>query len=324
MFRAFVLDSPGVGEIRELDDDALPDGDVTVAITCSGLNYKDGLAVTGAAPVVRSFPMVPGIDLAGTVTESRHPDFKPGDPVVLCGQGLSERYWGGYSQKQRVRGDSLLPLPAAFSPWQAMAIGTAGYTAMLSVLALEAHGVRPESGEILVTGAAGGVGGVAVALLAKLGYAVVAATGRMEESGYLTGLGATRVVDRASFAGPVKPLEKELWAGAVDSVGSVTLAHVLAQTRTRGTVAACGLAQGMDLPTSVAPFILRGVTLVGIDSVMTTKAMGLAAWERLAQDLDVARLEQMTTRVPLSAVPEQARLILAGQVRGRTVVDVNG
>jgi len=326
MFKALVLEKPGdkvEAAMRQFDDDALPAGDVVVRIDHSTLNYKDALAITGKAPIVRTFPMVPGIDFAGTVESSNRIDISAGDKVVLNGWRVGEEHWGGLAQKACVKGDWLIPLPDAFTTAQAMAIGTAGYTAMLSILALENHGVKPGDGEILVTGAAGGVGSVAVAVLSKLGYKVVASTGRTEEEGYLRSLGAAEVIGRDAFSGPVKPLAKERWAGAVDAVGSTTLAHVLAQTRYRGTVAACGLAQGMDLPTSVAPFILRGVTLVGIDSVLAPREQRLTAWKRLAADLDPAKLDAMTSTIPLSDVIQTAPLFLEGKVRGRIIVDVN-
>jgi acrylyl-CoA reductase (NADPH) len=309
--------------VQEIDEAQLPAGDVTVRVSHSTLNYKDGLAITGKGPVVRQFPMVPGIDLVGTVEESSTPDHRPGDAVLLNGWGVGEVHWGGLAQKARLKGDWLIPLPSAFTPQQAMAIGTAGYTAMLCVLALERHGVKPSDGEILVTGAAGGVGSVAVALLAKLGYTVVAATGRTQDSGYLQRLGASEVIDRAQFASPGKPLGKERWAGAVDVVGSHVLANVCATTKYRGVVTTCGLAAGMDFPATVAPFILRGVTLAGIDSVMCPRADRLVAWQRLATDLDVAKLGEISHEIGLAdAIPMASRL-LSGEVRGRTVVDVN-
>jgi len=326
MFKAILIDNDEAGyraQLTELAEDALPEGEVTVRIAYSTLNYKDGLAITGKSPVVRKFPMVPGIDLAGTVQASTHPDFAVGDAVLLNGWGVGETHWGGLAQLARLKGDWLIRLPAAFSARQAMAIGTAGYTAMLCVMALERHGVRPEQGEVLVTGASGGVGSVAVALLAKLGYRVVAATGRVDEAAYLKTLGAAEIIDRATLNAPGKPLARERWAGAIDTVGSHTLANVCASTRYRGTVAACGLAQGMDFPATVAPFILRGVTLVGIDSVMAPRAERLQAWQRLAQDLDVAKLELMTREIGLNEVIDTAASLLAGQVRGRVVVDVN-
>jgi acrylyl-CoA reductase (NADPH) len=309
--------------LQTLDDSALPEGDVTVQVDYSTLNYKDGLAITGKSPVVRKFPLTPGIDLSGTVTESQHPLFKVGDQVVLNGWGVGESHSGGLAQKARLKGDWLVKLPAAFTPRQAMAIGTAGYTAMLCVMALQKHGVTPDKGDILVTGAGGGVGSVAIALLAKLGYRVVASTGRMQEADYLRQLGAADVMDRAELSAPGKPLAKERWAGVVDTVGSHTLANACASTKYGGVVTACGLAQGMDFPSSVAPFILRGVTLAGIDSVMAPRAVREAAWARLAQDLDTAQLERMTREVGLADAVALGAEILAGQVRGRVVVNVN-
>jgi acrylyl-CoA reductase (NADPH) len=300
----------------------LMEGDVVVAVSHSTVNYKDGLALSGRSPVVRKFPMIPGIDLAGTVEESSNPNFKKGDKVVLNGYGLSETHFGGYAEYARVKGDWLVPLPKAFTPAQAMAIGTAGYTAMLCVLAIEDAGVTPQKGAVVVTGAAGGVGSVAVSLLAKLGYRVIASTGRPEEEGYLKSLGAAEIIPRAELAADPRPLGKERWAGAVDSVGSKTLANVIAATSYGGAVAACGLAGGMDLPTSVAPFILRGVSLLGVDSVQMPMPRRKQAWERLARDLDVERLSKMTTTMPLSAIRNAAADILAGKVRGRLVVEI--
>ena len=326
MFKAVLIQKDEAGYragVTELDDAALPEGDVTVRVDFSTLNYKDGLAITGKGPVVRTFPMVPGIDLAGTVEASSHPGIAVGDAVVLNGWGVGEGHWGGLAQRARLKGDWLVPLPAAFTSRQAMAIGTAGYTAMLCVMALERHGVTPAQGEVLVTGANGGVGSVAVALLAKLGYTVVASTGRAQEADYLKALGAAEIVDRAQFSAPGKPLARERWAGAVDTVGSHTLANVCASMKYRGAVAACGLAQGMDFPSSVAPFILRGVTLAGVDSVMAPRAERLEAWRRLAQDLDVARLELMTHEIGLGGAVATAAALLEGKVRGRVVVDVN-
>ena len=325
MFRALVVDKVDgvvVADLRDLDETQLPDGDVAVEVAYSTVNYKDGLAVTGRGPVVRKYPMVPGIDFAGTVIDSRHPEFSPGDAVVLNGWGVGESHCGGFSEKARLCGDWLVPLPPAFSPAQAMAIGTAGYTAMLAVLALEHHGITPDRGDVLVTGASGGLGSVAIAVLAKLGYRVVASTGRLEEVDYLKSLGAAEIIDRKELSSPGKPLGKERWAGAVDCVGSHTLANVLASTSYRGVVTACGLAQGMDLPASVAPFILRAATLVGIDSVMAPKELRLKAWSRLAADLAVDKLETMTAEVGLGGVPKVAQDILAGRIRGRVVVDV--
>ena len=326
MFKAILIEKDDQGYragLTELDDIALPEGDVTVRVDYSTLNYKDGLAITGRSPVVRKFPMVPGVDLVGTVEHSSHPDYQVGDAVVLNGWGVGETHWGGLAQRARLKGDWLVPLPAAFTPWQAMAIATAGYTAMLCVMALERHGVTPAQGEVVVTGAAGGVGSFAVSLLAKLGYNVAAVTGRPQEADYLKGLGATTVLDRAEFTAPGKPLAKERWAGAVDTVGSHTLANVCAQMKYRGTVAACGLAGGMDFPATVAPFILRGVTLAGVDSVMCPRPDRLQAWQRLATDLDVGHLDAITRTIGLAEALAVAPQLLAGQVRGRVVVDVN-
>lgn len=323
-FRALIVrkdDGAQRVEEAELRDADLMEGDVTVAVTHSTVNYKDGLAVTGTAPVIRRFPMIPGIDLAGVVESSTHADFKRGDKVVLNGFGLGETHYGGYAQRARVKGDWLVPLPAVFSPAAAMAIGTAGYTAMLSIMALEDAGITKDTGPILVTGAAGGVGSVAIAILAKLGFRVIASTGRTEEESYLRSLGASEIIPRTELAGDPKPLAKERWAGAVDSVGSKTLANVLASTRYAGAVAACGLAGGMDLPASVAPFILRGVSLLGIESVHMPKPRRVTAWERLAADLDRAKLESMTRTIALGEVPQAAAEILKGRVRGRLVVD---
>jgi acrylyl-CoA reductase (NADPH) len=306
----------------ELTPDDLMPGDVTVAVSHSTVNYKDGLAITGRAPIARKYPMIPGIDLAGIVEESSHPEFKPGDKVLLNGFGLSETHYGGYSELARVKGDWLVPLPPAFTAAQAMAIGTAGYTAMLCVLALEDAHVTPAKGAIVVTGANGGVGSVAVAVLAKLGYRVIASTGRPEEADYLKSLGAAEIIPRAELAGDPRPLAKERWAGGVDSVGSKTLANVIAATSYQGAVAACGLAGGMDLPTSVAPFILRGISLLGIDSVQMPKPRRIQAWNRLAKDLDPATLAAMTQTIPLSGVRQAAEDILAGKVRGRLVVEI--
>lgn len=307
----------------ELSPADLMDGDVTVAVSHSTVNYKDGLVLTGRSPVVRRFPMIPGIDLAGTVEQSSNPNFKPGDKVVLNGYGLSETHYGGYSELARVKGEWLVPLPSAFTAAEAMAIGTAGYTAMLAVMALEDTGVTKEKGAVLVTGAAGGVGSVAVAVLARLGYRVTASTGRLEEEGYLKSLGAGEIIPRSELAAEPRMLGKERWAGAVDSVGSKTLANVLASTSYSGAVAACGLAGGMDLPTSVAPFILRGVSLLGIDSVQMPMPRRRKAWERLARDLDVKKLAAMTKTIKLDQVRQAAEDILAGKVRGRLVVEVS-
>jgi acrylyl-CoA reductase (NADPH) len=326
MFKGILIEKDDTGyraAMKSIDEAGLPEGDVTVKVSHSTLNYKDGLAITGRSPVVRKFPLVPGIDLVGTVEETSNPDFKVGDKVVLNGWGVGENHWGGLAQKARLKGDWLVPLPETFTPQQAMAIGTAGYTAMLCVMALERHGVTPDKGEILVTGAAGGVGSVAVALLAKLGYTVVGVTGRPEERDYIMGLGASEVLERSAFSTPGKPLGRERWAGAVDVVGSHTLANVCATTRYGGVVTACGLAGGMDLPASVAPFILRGVTLVGVDSVMAPRALRLQAWQRLSVDLDLTKLGQIAVEIGLSDVLAMATKLLDGQVRGRVIVDVN-
>ena len=298
------------------------DGDVTVRVGWSTINYKDGLAITGKAPVVRRFPMIPGIDFAGEVEASSHPDWKPGDKVILNGWGTGETHLGAYAEKARVKGQWLVRLPASMSPREAMAIGTAGYTAMLAVMALERHGIKPEQGPVVVTGAAGGVGSVAIALLAKLGFQVIASTGRREEADYLKGLGASEIIDRAELPAPGKPLAKERWIGGIDSVGSTTLANLLSMTKYGGAVAACGLAGGMDLPSSVAPFILRGVSLLGIDSVMCPLALRNEAWRRLESDLDRGKLEQMTREIGLSEVIGEAGSILEGRVRGRIVVKI--
>jgi len=326
MFNAIVIEKDEQGQraaVQALDEAQLPAGNVTVAVAYSTLNYKDGLAITGQGPVVRSFPMVPGIDLVGTVQSSQHADFKPGDAVLLNGWGVGEGHWGGLAQQVRLDGDWLIPLPKGFTPAEAMAIGTAGYTAMLCVMALERQGVTPDKGEVLVTGANGGVGSFAIALLARLGYRVVASTGRSSEHEYLKHLGASDVIDRASLSAPGKPLGKERWAGAVDSVGSHTLANVCATTRYHGAVAACGLAQGMDFPGSVAPFILRGVSLLGIDSVKRPQADRIEAWERLARDLDRDLLALISREIGLSEVVAVAAQLMDGGVRGRVVVDVN-
>lgn len=325
-FKAIVVNKTEAGQsvaLTDFDEADLMDGDVTVRVEYSTLNYKDGLALTGKAPVVRRFPMIAGIDFAGTVEASTHPDWKPGDQVILNGWGCGETHLGGYGEKARVKGNWLVRLPAGMSARDAMAIGTAGYTAMLCVLALEKHGVKPADGEVLVTGAGGGVGSVAIAVLAKLGYKVVASTGRPQEAEYLKSLGAAEIVDRAQFSAPGKPLQKERWAAAVDAVGSHTLANVCAATKYRGAVAACGLAQGMDFPASVAPFILRNVTLYGIDSVMCPKAPRVEAWSRLARDLDPQKLDTITHEIALKDAVAAGADILAGKVRGRIVVDVN-
>jgi acrylyl-CoA reductase (NADPH) len=308
---------------QSIDDADLPEGDVTVRVEWSTLNYKDGLAITGRAPVVRRFPMVPGIDFAGTVLDSTHPTWKAGERVILNGWGVGETHWGGLAQRARVKGDWLVALPSGITTRQAMAIGTAGYTAMLCVMALEKHGIVPADGDILVTGANGGVGGIAIAVLSRLGYRVVASTGRLAEAAHLSALGASEIIDRQELAAPGKPLGKERWAGVVDAVGSHTLANACAGTRVRGAVAACGLAQGMDFPASVAPFILRGVTLYGIDSVMAPVALRREAWSRLARDLDLAKLAGMTHEIGLGEAVPAATELLDGKVRGRLVVDVN-
>ena len=326
MFKAIVVDKTEAGlkaEVKEIDESALSEGDVTVRVDYSTINYKDGLAITGAAPILRNFPGVPGIDFAGVVETSAHAGFKPGDRVVLNGYGVGEGHTGGLAQKARVKGEWLVKLPAAISNRQAMAIGTAGYTAMLALLALEKHGVTPKSGPVLVTGASGGVGGVAIALLARLGYTVIASTGRLAETDYRKALGASEVIDRATLSEPGRPIASERWAGVIDSVGSHTLANACAALQYGGAAAACGLAQGLDLPGSVAPFILRGVTLCGIDSVHRPMPDRVEAWSRLARDLDLGRLDAMTTEVGLAQAIDTARDILPGKVRGRVVVDVN-
>lgn len=313
--------SQTVAEV-DMTEAELMDGDVTVAVEATTVNYKDGLAITGKAPVVRRFPMIPGVDLAGTVLSSDHPDWHPGDKVVLNGWGVGETHYGAYAGRARINGDWLVPLPDGLTPQQAMAVGTAGYTAMLCVMALERHGITPERGPVIVTGAAGGVGSVALAILSKLGYHVVASTGRASEEAYLKGLGASEIIDRRELSEPGKPLGKERWVGGIDAVGSHTLANVLAQTRYGGAVAACGLAQGRDLPTTVAPFILRGVSLLGVDSVMAPKPLRLEAWRRIATDLDHAKLAALTTTIPFSGVMAAAADIVEGRVRGRIVVEM--
>ena len=323
MFSAILLEKPESGfkaSIRAMAEAALPDGDVLVQVAHSTLNYKDGLAITNKSPVVRAWPMVAGIDGAGTVIESSHPAWKAGDTVIHNGWGVGETRWGCLAERARLMGDWLVPLPAAFTTEQAMAIGTAGYTAMLCVLALERHNVKPADGEVLVTGATGGVGSVAVALLGKLGYRVTAATGKLDEADYLRSLGAAAVIDRAELSAPGKPLQKERWAAVVDAVGSHTLVNALAQTRYGGVVAACGLAQGFDLPATVMPFILRGVTLAGVDSVMAPIAARREAWARLAVDLDPAKLAAITEVVPLSEAIAKAHTLMQGKVRGRIAV----
>jgi acrylyl-CoA reductase (NADPH) len=324
-FKAIVVDKAEAGQsvrLTDFDDSNLMDGDVTVRVEWSTVNYKDGLAVTGKAPVVRRFPMIAGIDFAGTVESSSHSAWQAGDKVILNGWGLGETHLGAYAQRARVKGDWLVRLPAGMSARQAMAIGTAGYTAMLAVMALERLGIRPERGPLIVTGAAGGVGSVAVAVLAKLGYAVIASTGRPAEVAYLKGLGASEVIERKELAGAPRPLAKERWAGGIDVVGSTTLANVLSMTRYGGAVAACGLAGGMDLPGSVAPFILRGVALLGIDSVVCPLPLRQQAWSRLATELDAGKIAAMTTEIGLAGVIEAGRRIVEGQVRGRIVVKI--
>jgi len=324
-FKAIRIDKADKGTtatLTQFDEAELMDGDVTVAVEWSTLNYKDGLALTGKAPVVRRFPMIAGIDFAGTVAQSSHPDWKPGDKVVCTGWGMGETHLGAYAEKARVKGDWLVRLPDGLSGREAMAIGTAGFTAMLAVLALEKHGLTPQAGPVVVTGAAGGVGSVATAVLTKLGYHVIASTGRLSEATYLKDLGAAEVIDRNELSGPAKPLAKERWAGGVDSVGSTTLANLLSMTKYGGAIAACGLAAGMDLPSSVAPFILRGVCLLGIDSVMCQLPLRKAAWERLARDLDRAKLAEITHQIDLDQVIGMGAQILAGQVRGRVVVKI--
>jgi acrylyl-CoA reductase (NADPH) len=324
-FKAIRIDKADKGTIAALtqfDEAELMEGDVTIRVEWSTLNYKDGLAVTGKAPVVRRFPMIAGIDFAGTVEQSSHPEWKAGDKVICNGWGMGETHLGAYAEKARVKGDWLVRLPEGMSTREAMAIGTAGYTAMLSVLALEKQGLTPKHGPIVVTGAAGGVGSVAIAVLSKLGYHVIASTGRMSETDYLKSLGAAEVIDRNELSGAAKPLAKERWAGGVDGVGSTTLANLLSMTKYGGAIAACGLAAGMDLPTSVAPFILRGVCLLGIDSVMCPIERRKVAWNRLAGDLDRGKLTEITHEIGLGEVIDAAAKILAGQVRGRIVVKI--
>jgi len=324
-FKAIRVDKADKGTtvaLTQFDEADLMDGDVTLAVEWSALNYKDGLAVTGKAPVVRRFPMIAGIDLAGTVEQSSHPQWKPGDKVICTGWGMGETHLGAYAEKARVKGDWLVRLPEGMSARDAMAIGTAGFTAMLAVLALEKHGLVPKDGPIVVTGAAGGVGSVATAVLSKLGYQVIASTGRMSEVAYLKNLGAAEVIDRSELSGPAKPLARERWAGGIDSVGSTTLANILSMTKYAGAIAACGLAAGMDLPSSVAPFILRGVCLLGIDSVMCPIELRKVAWSRLASDLDPVKLVEITHEIGLGEVVAAGAKILAGQVRGRIVVKI--
>jgi acrylyl-CoA reductase (NADPH) len=325
--RGILLSKPESGfdaAVTEIDESQLPEGDVIVRVDYSTLNYKDGLALTNRSPVVRKWPMVPGIDFAGTVETSAHADFKPGDHVLLNGWGVGETHWGGLAQKARVKGDWLIPLPSKFSTRQAMALGTAGYTAMLAVMRMEQFGVTKEQGEILVTGATGGVGSVAVAILAEWGYQVVASTGKTSEADYLKTLGAAEVIDRAALGATGKPLQKERFAGVIDSVGSHTLVNACAQVKYGGVVAACGLAQGMDFPATVAPFILRGVTLAGIDSVMAPKALRVKAWNKLACNIVPAKLDSITKEIGLSDALAAAGDLMIGKIRGRVVVNVNG
>ena len=326
MFKGILIEKDDAGyraTLTDISEEQLPPGNVTVRVSYSTLNYKDGLALTGNGPVVRKFPMVPGVDLVGTVEQSSDAEFQIGDQVLLNGWGVGEGHWGGLAEKARLEGKWLIQLPKAFTPVQAMAIGTAGYTAMLAVIALEKNGLRPDMGDVLVTGANGGVGSFAIAILARLGYRVVASTGRMAESAYLKQLGAADIIDRATLSEPGRPLAKERWAAAIDSVGSHTLANVCASIRYRGTVAACGLAQGMEFPGSVAPFILRGITLAGIDSVSRPRADRLQAWARLATDLDLSMLPLISREIGLSEVIAIAPQLMAGKIRGRIVVDVN-
>ena len=324
MFRALVLENDGGfrATVKSVDAAQLPAADVTLAVSYATLNYKDGLAITNRGPVVRQWPMVAGVDGAGTVVASNHPDWQVGDLAVHNGWGAGETHWGCLAETARLKGDWLIRLPQALSLRQAMAIGTAGYTAMLCVLALEDHGLKPDAGEVLVTGASGGVGSVAIALLGRLGYTVVAATGRASEETYLKALGASSVLDRAVLASPGKALQKERWAGVVDAVGSHTLANALAQTRYGGVVAACGLAQGMDLASTVMPFILRGVALLGIDSVMAPLSRRQRAWARIARDLDPVLLETMVQELPLDGAIDAAHALMDGRVRGRTLVKI--
>jgi acrylyl-CoA reductase (NADPH) len=326
MFKAIVINKDDKGyraELEQLEESALPVGDVRVRVHYSTLNYKDGLAITGKGPVVRSFPMIPGIDFAGEVLESASPEFKVGDAVLLNGWGVGEGHWGGLAQQARVKADWLIPLPKGFTAKQALAIGTAGYTAMLCVMALQKHGLKPADGEVLVTGAAGGVGSFAIALLSKLGFSVVASSGRPQEAEYLRSLGATEVIDRSSLSEPGKPLARERWAGVVDSVGSHTLVNACAATKSEGAVAACGLAQGMDFPGTVAPFILRGVTLYGINSVTVPKAKRIAAYEQLSALVDLKTLDAISHEISLGEAIQYADTLMKGNVRGRVVVDVN-
>ncbi len=324
-FRAILVSKTDTGqkaEIVNFNRADLMEGDVTVAVKHSSVNYKDGLAVTGKGPIVRKFPLIPGVDFAGIVEESSHPAWKKGDEVILGGWGVGEGHHGGFAEIARVKGDWLVPVPKGLNLADCMAIGVAGFTAMLCVMALEEQGVRPEQGEIVVTGAAGGVGSVALVLLSKLGFTTVAATRRPEEEQFLKSLGAASILDAKELNGPVKPLAKARWAGGIDNVGSVTLANILSQTKEEGVICAVGLAQGMDLPATVAPFVLRGVRLIGINSVTTPLPRRRAAWERLARDVDMAKLKALTSHVKLEDVPRIAADIVAGKVRGRVVVDL--
>jgi acrylyl-CoA reductase (NADPH) len=327
MFKAIRIDRAGdkgtAVAITQFDEAELMDGDVTVRVEWSTVNYKDGLAVTGKAPVVRRFPMIAGVDLAGTVETSSHPDWKPGDKVICNGWGMGETHLGAYAEKARIKGDWLVRLPATMTTRDAMAIGTAGYTAMLSVLALEKHGLKPADGPVVVTGAAGGVGSVAIAVLSKRGYEVIASTGRLAEAGYLKDLGASEVIVRSELSGPAKPLAKQRWAAGIDTVGSTTLANLISMTQYHGAIASCGNAAGMDLPSSVAPFILRGVCLLGIDSVMCPLPLRKQAWARLASDLDPAKLAEITQEIDLDGVIEAGARVMSGQVRGRIVVKIS-
>jgi acrylyl-CoA reductase (NADPH) len=324
-FRALLVSKTDTGQaakITQLTEADLMDGDVTVRVEHSSINYKDGLAVSGRGPIIRRFPLVPGVDFAGTVTASSNTNYKPGDKVILGGWGVGENHHGGFAEMARVKGDWLVPLPKGLTTAEAMAIGVAGYTAMLCVMALEEQGVTPDKGDIIVTGAAGGVGSVALVLLKKLGYSAVASTGRIEEEAFLKDLGAAFVIDRKEFNTPPKPLAKARWAGGIDNVGSVTLANILSQTKDDGVITAVGLAQGMDLPTSVAPFILRGVRLIGINSVTTPVAKRKLVWNRLVKDMDMEKLARLATHITLDEVPRVAEDIVSGKVRGRVVVDM--
>lgn len=326
MFKGILIENDENGyraNLRNIEESCLPEGDVTIRVQYSTLNYKDGLAITGKGPVINRFPMIPGIDLVGTVEESDHSHYLPGNKVILNGWGIGENRWGGLAEKVRVKGDWLLPLPAAFTPLQAMAIGTAGYTAMLCCMAIERHGVTPDHGEILVTGASGGVGSLAIAILSKLGFQVVGVTGRPEEERYLKQLGAKEVISRTAFSSHEKPLGKARWAAAVDVAGGRILANICATTKYGGVVTACGLVGGMDFPATVAPFILRGISLVGIDSVMCPMPLRLKAWQRLEMDLDLSKLEILTHEIGLSEAINYASLLLVGKLQGRVVVDIN-